>query len=412
MSNDDRALASIINAARDASRRERSQGLMEATRRQFRPERTQSRTPGRNRKSTWKKPMFLLRRSNSDFYPGPNECTFLEEHGIGKSTGIIERHWSINRLHRYICQLYSLVPLADTGFRFFKCGRNKKLVMLPAVNTIAELETEVGRSILVIAPNRDLNLPDVSTVNDSGTHTSTRTRTGPSRTRLQVNSSSESDNDNTPTVTDTNNRYSTQTTRSSNNNHPNTLVPTSMPPNQIQSDDSDFELQRPRDFNRATDQGPVSVNIPSRFEVDLSNSGDEDTWDEATLINFPNIVEDPVEIITLEVNRETIMAQMLELYKNETLHQKSLKVVFKDEIGLDYGGLTKELFTVFWKQCQIEYFRGENIGVPFLTLSKIRKGRAEDFIIIGRILAHTVILTKSLPPYLAKTFYLMIGNLD
>ncbi|KAF5276323.1 hypothetical protein FQR65_LT16424 [Abscondita terminalis] len=357
MSNDDRALASIINAARDASRRERSQGLMEATRRQFRPERTQSRTPGRNRKSTWKKPMFLLRRSNSDFYPGPNECTFLEEHGI-------------------------------------------------------ELETEVGRSILVIAPNRDLNLPDVSTVNDSGTHTSTRTRTGPSRTRLQVNSSSESDNDNTPTVTDTNNRYSTQTTRSSNNNHPNTLVPTSMPPNQIQSDDSDFELQRPRDFNRATDQGPVSVNIPSRFEVDLSNSGDEDTWDEATLINFPNIVEDPVEIITLEVNRETIMAQMLELYKNETLHQKSLKVVFKDEIGLDYGGLTKELFTVFWKQCQIEYFRGENIGVPFLTLSKIRKGRAEDFIIIGRILAHTVILTKALPPYLAKTFYLMIGNLD
>lgn len=119
-----------------------------------------------------------------------------------------------------------------------------------------------------------------------------------------------------------------------------------------------------------------------------------------------------LEKISIEVDRTAILSEMLHLYKNEQLVQKSVQVIFKGEIGVDYGGLTKELFTEFWKQCEADYFRGEQCLVPYIPLSKVRRGHGDDFIIIGRILAHTVILTKSLPLQFAMTFYLMLGDID
>jgi len=89
-----------------------------------------------------------------------------------------------------------------------------------------------------------------------------------------------------------------------------------------------------------------------------------------------------------------------------------MKVAFKDELGLDYDGLTKELFSKFWKKIMPEFFKGENRSVPFLSLSKIRKGLDENFIIIGRILAHTIILTKLIPTNICKFILLKLGLLD
>lgn len=129
-------------------------------------------------------------------------------------------------------------------------------------------------------------------------------------------------------------------------------------------------------------------------------------------LDIPDILDDAVEVKTLEINRDSIVPQMLELYKDDELVLKSIKVVFTGEIGLDYGGLSKELFTTFWKECRSEYFRGENAIVPFLSLSKIRKGLSNDYIILGRILIHTILITKNLPTQFAKTFYLMLGNVD
>lgn len=130
-------------------------------------------------------------------------------------------------------------------------------------------------------------------------------------------------------------------------------------------------------------------------------------------IEYPDLPNNG-EIITTDitVKRENIIEEMLTLYKDETIVQKNIKVTFKDELGLDYGGLTKELFSEFWKKIMPEFFRGENRSVPFLSLSKIRKGLDENFPIIGRILAHTIILTRSIPTNICKSIYLKLGSLD
>jgi len=59
-----------------------------------------------------------------------------------------------------------------------------------------------------------------------------------------------------------------------------------------------------------------------------------------------------------------------------------------------------------------KFFKGENRSVPFLSLSKTRKEKEENFIIIGRILAHTIILTKLSPTNICKSIYLKLGSLD
>lgn len=123
-------------------------------------------------------------------------------------------------------------------------------------------------------------------------------------------------------------------------------------------------------------------------------------------------MDDIVEVITFEINRDSVVPQMINLYKDEQITSKAIKVVFDGEVGLDYGGLSKELFTKFWKESRMEYFRSESVIVPFISLAKIRKGLSEDFVILGRILMHTLLITKSLPTQFAKSFYLMLGDLD
>jgi len=131
-------------------------------------------------------------------------------------------------------------------------------------------------------------------------------------------------------------------------------------------------------------------------------------------IEYPDLPNNNGEIINIDIiiKRENVIEEMLTLYKDETIVQKKIKVAFKDELGLDYGGLTKELFSEFWKKIMPEFFKGENRSVPFLSLSKIRKGLDENFIIIDRILAHTIILTKLIPTNICKSIYLKLGSLD
>jgi len=43
--------------------------------------------------------------------------------------------------------------------------------------------------------------------------------------------------------------------------------------------------------------------------------------------------------------------QLLELYKTSDMEliRKKIKVTFRNEEGDDFGGLTKEIFTIFWE---------------------------------------------------------------
>lgn len=110
----------------------------------------------------------------------------------------------------------------------------------------------------------------------------------------------------------------------------------------------------------------------------------------------------------LVVNRSSILSDMLELYSNASVLNKRLSVTFAGEVGDDFGGLTKEVFTSFWQEAYKEYFVGENCLVPFLPLHRLRKD-GQHFMAMGRALSHMVQLTKSVPCVLARSVYVQLA---
>lgn len=82
-------------------------------------------------------------------------------------------------------------------------------------------------------------------------------------------------------------------------------------------------------------------------------------------IEYPDLPNGEISIDII-IKRENIIEEMLSLYKDEIIVQKNMKVAFKDELGLDYGGLKKKLFSEFWKKIILEFFRGENRYLTYL----------------------------------------------
>lgn len=108
------------------------------------------------------------------------------------------------------------------------------------------------------------------------------------------------------------------------------------------------------------------------------------------------------------INRANVMEDMLKLYEDSAVPLTGVKVEFLGEQGDDFGGLTKELYTLVWRRLSDDYFRGESAIVPFLPLYK-HDDHVNDYIVIGRILSHTVALLQYIPPRISRCTLLTVA---
>lgn len=114
------------------------------------------------------------------------------------------------------------------------------------------------------------------------------------------------------------------------------------------------------------------------------------------------------ETITIQISRSHCFHDLMNMYMDEQIINKNLQVTFLGEIGLDGGGLTKELFNIFFIKCESMFFRGEDCIVPYLELSKINE--LDKFVIIGRILQHMLLLTNNIPAKLSRITLMLIAK--
>ena len=99
----------------------------------------------------------------------------------------------------------------------------------------------------------------------------------------------------------------------------------------------------------------------------------------------------------IEVQRANVFTTLLQMYRDdEELVNHALNVTFTGESGVDLGGLTKELFTLFWVEANRELFTGEHYTVPYMPLHR-QRNEMWKFQVLGRVLAHTAALLGSLP---------------
>lgn len=109
------------------------------------------------------------------------------------------------------------------------------------------------------------------------------------------------------------------------------------------------------------------------------------------------------------VSREHLLDDLLNIYTDRSILYKNINVTFLEEKGQDMGGLTKELFFLFWEAAEERFFTGEDVIVPFLPLHNKRKER-EHFQVLGRVLTHMAIIVKCIPRKIGKTIFSILAD--
>ena len=88
-----------------------------------------------------------------------------------------------------------------------------------------------------------------------------------------------------------------------------------------------------------------------------------------TFVFFPISSDLPEETLPncrrIQVARSNVISDMMQLYEDNTIPQCKLNVQFKGEVGLDFGGPTRDLFAALWNAAYEEYFEGDTVKVPF-----------------------------------------------
>ena len=101
------------------------------------------------------------------------------------------------------------------------------------------------------------------------------------------------------------------------------------------------------------------------------------------------------------MNRENIVQDMLNLYRDKSIVESLLNVTFVDEPAMDLDGVKREAFTLFWEKVMLLYFEGTTTYVP-----RISPAIDESiYTRLGRILSHGYIMVGVFPTLLSKPFF-------
>lgn len=119
---------------------------------------------------------------------------------------------------------------------------------------------------------------------------------------------------------------------------------------------------------------------------------------------------DNAAVTIVTISGSSCFMELMNIYSNEEIVDTKLNIQFSDEMGIDGGGLTKEVFSIFFEQCENLFFIGEDCLIPYLPLN--RRNEVENFVKIGRILQHMFVLTSTIPSKLSKITLVLVANPD
>ncbi|CAG9815522.1 unnamed protein product [Phaedon cochleariae] len=288
------------------------EGLVQETRRSFRRRQTSN---GRKKSSKVKKNVFLFRRNNVDFVPTTKEINYLNENNMGKrEKAHFERHWSVPEIESHIHSLYPNVPLNLIGFQLGKCDQSRKIVVLSNINSMEDVLHQINQGSIYVIPNRDIPMDEV---------------------RLRINRRGEEveSNEDIP-------RHDPVVRRRNPARSRHEYIPENV--------SQEMSLtHRPHRSTKET----VESTLPN-FGLEPEISGSLNLYQ----FTVPTLPED-AEKIQLEINRSNCSNDLFKFYSEENVTEKRLLVTFTDEIGVDGGGLTKEMFNLFFSEIEDRFFR-------------------------------------------------------
>lgn len=98
------------------------------------------------------------------------------------------------------------------------------------------------------------------------------------------------------------------------------------------------------------------------------------------------------------INRNRIISDMLQSYNNDEILRLRLFVRFEGEDAEDLSGVTKDLFSSFWREVKKMYMKGDRCFNFLISPENILN--ESELISFGRILLHGYKLTGFLPTFI------------
>ncbi|CAH0552833.1 unnamed protein product [Brassicogethes aeneus] len=367
--------------------------LLSETRQHFRRNssgrstRTSSPTSGRGRKrrTSFKKKVILIKLAHADFCPSNTELKFLRERGLGMADKDIEiyRTASIEEIMDDIVVLYppnvqNLLMMC--GFRIGRMDKSKRISCIVDVANGQELEEKLMQSKIIVLPNNDFpsDLPVIEQLAVSSPLSGYR-----GAAQSAINSGHQL-------------RINEPAASSSTASNSRVLTGSA----------SNLDLRSRPMHSMLSLIRRVSTEDVDEFDFDLEESKEYPTEENEFFVEFPDVPDD-AEVCDIRISRGNCVHDLLKLYTDKDIINKKLNVRFEGEMGVDGGGLTKEMFNIFFNKCNGQFFRGEDSLIPFLELNNM--GELDKFIIIGRILNHMLAITHSLPLKLSKLCLMLVA---
>lgn len=113
---------------------------------------------------------------------------------------------------------------------------------------------------------------------------------------------------------------------------------------------------------------------------------------------------------SVTIDRVNIVQDMLSLYSEERVTESLLNFNFYNEPAVDFDGVKREAFSLFWEKLLPIYFDGTNSYVPRVSPSVDES----TYVKLGRILSHGFLMVGVFPTSLNKIFVavLLAGKED
>ena len=98
------------------------------------------------------------------------------------------------------------------------------------------------------------------------------------------------------------------------------------------------------------------------------------------------------------VERAAIFETVLCIYKEESVvHEYPMYVKFIGEVGVDEGGVQRDMFTAFWEEAYTQLFEGATTVVPMVHSQM----DMATYTLLGRLISHCYLTTGILPDRIA-----------
>lgn len=110
---------------------------------------------------------------------------------------------------------------------------------------------------------------------------------------------------------------------------------------------------------------------------------------------------DPLTSPVYKVDRVNLFTDVLEIYRGKFIDREyPLQIEYKNEIAMDLGGVSRDVFSAFWEHCYQKLFDGSGLLVP-MTSAQLDTSDDSILPLIGKILSHGYLACGFLPTRIA-----------